>query len=139
MSSDKLERVFYVSRATAALTRHDVQRLVAQAEGRNRLCDVTGVLAYTEKHFAQVLEGRSADVQPLLARIGQDPRHEDVRLILIEPIQRRLFARWSMGYLHSLDLRDRVDAWLAAPLPLPQAIVDEAQVIVKDLPEVLML
>lgn len=42
----------------------------------------------------------SADDRPGFAidRIGRNPRHRDVQVLVSEPIEARRFADWTMGY-----------------------------------------
>ncbi|AKJ30249.1 BLUF domain-containing protein [Caldimonas brevitalea] len=92
-----LEQLVYISRVSPAVTRMDVQRILWVSQIRNRRLDVTGMLALIDSHFVQVLEGRSEALTELMQRIGQDPRHEQLRVLVHEPIDRRRFASWSMG------------------------------------------
>jgi hypothetical protein len=97
-----LKRLFYVSRVAAEFDDADLRRLVAHSQMRNRRLDVTGMLACSGRHFAQVLEGRAADVDALAAHIGKDARHTEVRIVLAEAITQRDFGEWSMGYVEGL-------------------------------------
>jgi hypothetical protein len=46
----------------------------------------------------QVLEGETDVVDETYGRIEKDPRHQDIYLILREPIEQRDFAQWHMGF-----------------------------------------
>lgn len=110
-----LRQVFYVSRAAHALGAPEVQSILLTSQRNNRHRDVTGCLMYSGRHFAQTLEGAPRDLAPLLERIIADPRHNACQLLLDHPIERRRYPDWSMGYLYSLDLVDRLEALLAGP------------------------
>jgi len=56
------------------------------------------MLLYSERGFFQILEGAPEDVDALMARIATDPRHRAVTVIIREPIARRSFGDWTMGY-----------------------------------------
>jgi hypothetical protein len=76
----------------------EVGAIVDWSQGRNDQLDVTGALVFTEKRFAQYLEGPAGKVDALMASIGRDPRHREVDIIFRQPIQRRRFATWRMAY-----------------------------------------
>ena len=56
------------------------------------------MLLYTEGSFFQVLEGESEKVGSLLEIIKRDERHTKVTVIIREPIAKRSFGDWTMGY-----------------------------------------
>ena len=72
--------------------------MLTEARARNLARGVSGILLYVEGSFFQVLEGEAAVVDPLFARIACDPRHSRVTMIMREPIARRAFDGWSMGF-----------------------------------------
>lgn len=100
--------VFYVSEVAEALTEVDVQVILGVAQVNNRRLDVTGMLAQSDGHFAQVLEGRAEVIAKLVARISQDRRHRAIRLVLQEPIRTRRFSRWAMGLVRRDDMADEM-------------------------------
>lgn len=54
---------------------------------------------YTKKgSFFQILEGPPEAVEPLYEKIGADKRHSRISKLILEPIEVRSFANWSMGY-----------------------------------------
>ncbi len=57
---------------------------------------VSGALLVYGEVFIQALEGDHASVKPLFERIEADPRHQDVALKGVEPLERRHFERWGM-------------------------------------------
>jgi hypothetical protein len=59
---------------------------------------VTGILLYAQGSFLQILEGPSAVVDALFARIEGDERHKYVTKIIREPIDKRSFDEWTMGF-----------------------------------------
>jgi hypothetical protein len=56
------------------------------------------MLLYAEGSFFQVLEGAEAVLDPLYAKIEHDPRHTQMTLIIKEPISKRQFDDWTMGF-----------------------------------------
>lgn len=105
-------QIFYVSRAAANLSDGEVQQILAVSKRNNWRCDITGCLLFSGKHFAQTLEGRPGDLDPLLARLNADPRHHEVKVLLDRTVAHRLYANWSMGYLFRMDLVDELEALL---------------------------
>lgn len=88
----------YASTASRAYGPHELADMLTAARTRNLARGVSGILLYIEGSFFQVLEGEAAVVDPLFARIASDPRHSRVTIIMREPIARRAFEGWSMGF-----------------------------------------
>lgn len=57
------------------------------------------MLLYHEGSFLQVLEGAAENVEMLFERIGRDPRHRRVMVLLRRSIDARQFQDWSMGFV----------------------------------------
>jgi hypothetical protein len=95
-----LETALYVSRSTLEpLVAQDVvAKIVADSIRRNTRDSVTGGLIFTGRYFAQVIEGPSAAIESLLARMARDPRHEAMRILHRKPIASRFFFEWAMAY-----------------------------------------
>ena len=99
-----LVRMFYVSEISPGCTDVEVQVILGQAQVRNRRLDVTGILAKSDGHFCQVLEGRPSAVDQVVDRIRRDRRHTRIRVLLEQPCDRRLFEGWAMGLVVRDDL-----------------------------------
>jgi hypothetical protein len=56
------------------------------------------MLLYSDGTFFQVLEGDRPIVEALLEKLTLDKRHAHVTKIVLEPIEERSFAQWTMGY-----------------------------------------
>lgn len=76
----------------------EVADIVEKAQQSNMNQHITGALIFTETRFAQIVEGPSAAIDRLLARLRSDNRHSDIHVLLREQIQRRQFTDWSMAY-----------------------------------------
>jgi len=105
-------QLFYVSSATTPVDSAVIQHVLQVARRNNRQLDVTGCLLYSGRYFAQVLEGRKEQVQPLARRIASDPRHRNVRILLENHRIDRQYGGWSMGYLHDSELEDSLEGLL---------------------------
>ncbi len=56
------------------------------------------MLLFREQTFFQILEGDRAVVDALFEKLAIDKRHTRVTKIIVEPIEQRSFAEWTMGY-----------------------------------------
>ncbi len=95
---ENLIHIIYASRAAVPFTENELQELLALSRSNNAAIDVTGMLLHCEGSFFQVLEGEEAVVNALYAKIGRDPRHDEVVKVISESINERAFDEWSMGY-----------------------------------------
>jgi len=105
-------QLFYVSSATTPVDSVVIQHVLQVARRNNRQLDITGCLLYSGRYFAQVLEGRKEQVQPLARRIASDPRHRNVRILLENHRTDRQYGGWTMGYLHDSELEDSLEGLL---------------------------
>jgi hypothetical protein len=96
--SSRLIHCIYASAATRHFTTRELTTLLRRARDNNARLDITGMLLHAEGSFFQVVEGPGDAIDRLYASIEADPRHEQVTLIIREPISRRMFADWSMGF-----------------------------------------
>lgn len=106
----KLLRLFYVSAIVEPLTETAVGVILGQAQMRNRRLDVTGMIAKSDGHFCQILEGRPEAVSAVMVRVEKSTCHRDIKVLLEEMVRRRQFTGWSMG----LVVRDDMAAQMKA-------------------------
>lgn len=98
----------------------EVAKIVEGSLARNANLGVTGALISTGQHFAQVLEGKQAAVDELMASISTDPRHMKVKIIRVVEEDRR-FPDWALAYSGMAGVVDRHIAPLFSPLPESEA------------------
>ena len=91
-----LHRAIYLSRAVAGQDEGAVAAIVAKSAANNRARSVTGALIAYDGWFLQALEGSCETLKPLFDLIAADPRHCDVMLKSVAPVEKRVFARWGM-------------------------------------------
>jgi hypothetical protein len=122
LSFRMLVRLIYVSRC-AASSAEELEATLAAVQSvaipRNRAADVTGVLIVHGGRYLQALEGPEEAVREIYAAIARDPRHATPVILSEDPIETRLFGRWSLGCriasaldaaaLNALDRRDIFD------------------------------
>jgi hypothetical protein len=93
-----LSHCIYTSAASRPLEPADITNLLQRARENNQRLGLTGMLLYTEGSFFQVLEGEADVVDALYAKILVDKRHVQVTKVVSEPIAKRAFDAWSMGF-----------------------------------------
>lgn len=94
----ELIHLIYSSMAVRPFSQEELTRLLTNARFKNDKLGVTGMLLYAEGSFFQVLEGGPDVLDALFATIKNDKRHDKITVIIREPIARRTFANWTMGY-----------------------------------------
>jgi hypothetical protein len=108
-----LYHVIYFSKAIGIMEKEDLHLLLKQSREWNAGHQLTGMLVYIRGNalskdsgrFMQVLEGPQEEVEYMFNLIKQDARHHRVTLIKHEPLQKRNFPDWQMGF-KSVDIAD---------------------------------
>ena len=94
-----LYSLLYSSAETSTPTRQQLRELLAQSREFNAAHDITGLLLYYKHSFMQLLEGEKDVIVALFEnKIFFDERHCAVTKYFEEPIEKRDFATWSMGF-----------------------------------------
>lgn len=128
-----LRRVIYVSQASQALVETDLRHIVGVTDVLYRRHDLSGVLAYTGRNFAQVVEGAIADVERLLEHVRGDPRFGEMHVLSDETVVLRLFDRWYSLHVDSPELLSRIDASIASARYAPAQGYDLTNRLVRQL------
>jgi len=105
--------VIYFSKAIRIMQEKDLHVLLKQSREWNVGHQLTGMLVYIRGNalsvdpgrFMQVLEGPQQNVEYMFNLIKQDARHHRVTPIKYEPIKKRNFPDWQMGF-KSVDTAD---------------------------------
>ncbi|MBF0094496.1 MAG: EAL domain-containing protein [Alphaproteobacteria bacterium] len=92
-----LHFLIYVSRATQLMSTDDLHALLKQARSFNPMVGLSGCLIHKNGSFMQMLEGPRDVIFSLMDKIRADPRHQDIRIVIEGPAQRRVFADWGMA------------------------------------------
>lgn len=98
MMPDPLFRLIYLSHATRNFSEKKLEELLKASRQRNDMFQVSGLLLYLRDHFLQVLEGPRKDVLQLFENISEDPRHDQVEIMIQGEVPHRLFSEWSMAF-----------------------------------------
>jgi len=93
-----LIHLIYSSAATKHFEDEDLLAMLIHSRLKNEQHDITGILLYENGSFFQVLEGPPDAVDHLYTRISQDDRHTNTVIIIREPIAKRSFGDWTMGF-----------------------------------------
>jgi len=111
-----LIRLVYVSSLTLSsrLKASIFDEVEAHARDYNEQQGITGTLCYGNSHFLQCIEGEKAKVLALQQRIFADNRHKNIKILLLETIDQRIFADWRMRLLF-------LERWLWSPATKQQA------------------
>ena len=96
-TASTLHFMIYVSEAAEAMSKAALDILLKGAQAFNRTAAITGCLIYQDGYFMQMLEGPRAAVHAVMAKVMQDSRHRNVRLVIEGQAQRRVFIDWSMA------------------------------------------
>jgi hypothetical protein len=83
---------------TAIEVQAQIDSILASARRNNARDGVTGALLFSDGCFAQVLEGRRADIEAIFEVIQCDTRHRDVTILHLHPVERRSYAEWAMAF-----------------------------------------
>jgi hypothetical protein len=90
-------QLIYTSRSTPAITDEVLLDILNKAEIYNCLHQLTGLLILYNYNFIQLLEGDEIEVKKLLAKIKNDHRHTDLKIILETKNSNRSMPTWAMG------------------------------------------
>ena len=90
--------IIYASVETQAISSTQLTELLEKARVKNEDLHLTGMLLYSDGNFFQVLEGEPDSVDGMYKKLHLDKRHQQLTLIVREPIAKRYFADWSMGF-----------------------------------------
>ncbi len=102
-----LIHIVYSSAAEVAFNQRDLFELLQVAREKNNQLNVTGILLFYNGSFFQVLEGPESAVKQIYEKVSKDSRHSKMLKIIEEPIERRAFQDWTMGFasMKIIDLK----------------------------------
>ncbi len=92
----RLVRLIYTSRMKDGVDPSELARIHETAMRNNQASGTTGMLAFGNDRFLQLLEGSRTAVNHLYSKISADSRNTDVALLEYSEIVERDFDQWSM-------------------------------------------
>ncbi|MDE3273794.1 BLUF domain-containing protein [Pseudoalteromonas sp. G4] len=95
-----LHQLIYQSREARPLSNQDFADILDVARKFNESQGVTGCLFYNGGWLLQVLEGEQTTIDNLYQKILKDERHKDCNLLYFEPVDKRVFSKWTMGMIN---------------------------------------
>lgn len=98
MNEENLYTISYVSSVCDCLRKDDVQNILQSSTSNNKELGITGMLAYCNNHFFQIIEGEKDNVIELYEKIRIDCRHDGVIKLEEGIIKERHFEKWSMAF-----------------------------------------
>lgn len=125
-----LYQLIYQSKESSQLSNKDFSDILDVARQNNANLGVTGCLFYNGGWVLQVLEGEQGIVDNLYQKIIRDERHKDCNLMYFEPIDKRVFSKWTMGMINLeterdskyRELKEAMDKFDSGQVAIPLAI-----------------
>lgn len=93
-----LAYLIYKSIPTTSLTEKDLLEIAEQSKLNNVDNGLTGLLVYGNNEFVQIIEGDEDAIETLYKKLLTDTRHNNIRLVRRDGLERRYFPSWSMGF-----------------------------------------
>ncbi len=93
-----MHAIAYVSTASDDFTHGDLAGIVGDYRRNNEALGITGVLLHCDGNFMQYIEGPEEAVRATYERLLGCELHHQVNEILNQPIERREFAEWTLGF-----------------------------------------
>jgi hypothetical protein len=93
-----MHRIIYLSSGIKIFSDEEINDLLKVSRNNNEKNGITGLLLYSDGNFMQILEGEKEAVESTYNKILNDKRHRNIILISKEPIKKRNFKEWKMGF-----------------------------------------
>ncbi|NJC42698.1 hypothetical protein GGQ87_002993 [Brevundimonas alba] len=92
-----MERLVYRSRALWPDPETAMDDILRDSLWNNARGRITGALGFSGRTYVQLLEGPTASLDDLLAKLAADPRHTDLTILVRAPVSGRLVPGWTMA------------------------------------------
>lgn len=104
-----LHRVIYSSEAIGATgaTTLSIAQILGVSERNNRRDHLTSCIMFHDGHILQIVEGARVDVDRLIRRLLDDPRHSGLKILSDAPINARRINEPIVLYSDPAALLDR--------------------------------
>ena len=105
-----LMRMIYYShnqiRSNGGKVTDELKQILSSCAKNNPQNGISGALLFSQKYFAQILEGDRKAITETFIRISQDNRHSDIVILNSMPIDKRQFLNWSMTFAGQTEVAD---------------------------------
>lgn len=99
----------YKSSAAHSLGSGDVFKIIETSARNNATAQLSGFLIYANRQFFQVIEGSPSNIDELMRRLKNDPRHHSIKIVHRANVADRSFPKWSMKRIALPDGDARLD------------------------------
>lgn len=96
---NNLRGLVYVSDARVSFSAEELEALYTRSAVSNNRIDITGYLYYENRKFLQYIEGEPGQLEILIKKIEEDPRHEVLYILRTDELEKRKFPKWDMQWL----------------------------------------
>ena len=111
-----IDQYVYISTALG-LSRQEVEAILEACARNNVEEGVTGLLVYNGRNFLQLLEGAKGVLDPLMATIEADPRHEGLAILHKGVVEDRVCPDWAMKRIAIVEAIEQRQKRLEEDLP----------------------
>jgi len=96
--------LIYVSRAEENVDYPEILDILTHSWKYNHNSYISGMLLYDNGYFMQLIQGPIATIDKLYARIANDTRHTDIKLIGEELLHQRDCTGWGIGFYENQEV-----------------------------------
>lgn len=96
LQNGQLYQLIYASKTKQGTSMESYLEILQKSRRNNLRNGITGMLAFGDGCFLQILEGDRRKVWSTFQRIYNDPRHREVEMIDFAETSQRMFGEWSM-------------------------------------------
>jgi hypothetical protein len=95
-----------VSTAEKNVDYDEILNILTHSWKYNHNSYISGMLLSDNNHFMQIVQGPIATIDKLYARISNDPRHTDIKLLGEELLHERNCTGWGIGFYDNQEVAD---------------------------------
>lgn len=98
--------LIYVSTAEENVDYSEILNILTHSWKYNHNSYISGMLLYDDRHFMQIIQGPILTIDKLYARIENDSRHTNIKLIGEELLHERDCSGWGIGFYDKQEVAD---------------------------------
>jgi len=100
--------LIYVSKAEDNVEHDEILDILTHSWKYNHNSYISGMLLFDSRYFIQIIQGPIMTIDKLYARIENDARHTDIKLIGEELLYERDCSGWGIGFY---DKQEAIDVF----------------------------